>query len=82
MYEEEREGGRVGMSGQVSRFYALRKSIEPEGVDLNHTLRLLILTRARTCTRTYTRTRAHTQNPEPGLATLLVPVQERHWKKL
>lgn len=25
------------MSGQVSRFYALKKSIEPEGVGLNHT---------------------------------------------
>lgn len=51
MYEEVRgwgwgvggRRGQAGVSGQVSRFYALSKSIEPEGVGLNHTHSYLCL---------------------------------------
>lgn len=70
--------GRAGMSGQVSRFYALRKSIEPEGVGLNHTLLLLLLlscilswhTHMHSHINIHTDTHSHTQNL--GLATFLV----------
>lgn len=71
-----REGGRGAcMSGQVSGFCVLKKSIKPEGVGLNHTHSSSCLSFIVPHTHT------ETLNPEPGLGHLS-HAEERGWKKL
>lgn len=71
----EGRGEGACMSGQVSGFCVLKKSIKPEGVGLNHTHSSSYLSFI------VPHTHREILNPEPGLGHLS-HAEERGWKKL